>query len=64
MNGQTMNYSNYFNYVKTMEDPIMPSQLPKRKLNLSAIARYAKQHKICFADMSEEEKETILNKIK
>lgn len=46
-----------------IREPIMPSQLPKRKLNLSAIAQYAKDHGICFADMSEEEKEAILRKV-
>ena len=64
MNGRTMNYNNYFDFVKTMADPIMPSQLPKRKLNLSAIARYAKEHDICFSNMSEEEKEAILKEVK
>lgn len=60
MNGQMMNYKKYFEYLNTMPEPIMPSGLPKRKLNLSAIAKYAKEHKICFADMSEEEKNQIL----
>lgn len=53
MNGETMNYKQYFEYLNTMPEPIMSSGLPKGKLNLSAIAKYAKEHKICFADMSE-----------
>lgn len=60
MNGQTMNYRNYFEYLNTMAEPIMPSGLPKRKLDMKAIAKYAKEQKICFADMSEEEKNQIL----
>ena len=63
MNGQTMNYKKYFEYLKTMPEPIMPSQLPKRKMNLPLIAKYAKEHNICFADMSEDEKEDIISKI-
>lgn len=46
-----------------MPDPIMPSELPKRKLNLSLIAKYAKENDICFADITKEEKEAILKKI-
>lgn len=41
----------------------MPSELPKRKLNFSLIAKYAKKNDICFADMTEEEREAILKKI-
>lgn len=63
MNGQMKNYNKYYSYVKTMPDPIMPSELPKRKLNLPLIAKYAKEHGICFANMTEEEKEMILAKI-
>ena len=60
MNGQTMNYKKYFEYLTTMSEPIMPSGLPKVKLDMKAIAKYAKEHKICFADMTEEEKNDIL----
>ena len=35
MNGQTMNFDNYYKYLSTMEAPIMPSALPKRKINFS-----------------------------
>lgn len=63
MNGQMMNYSRYYDYIKTMPEPIMPSELPKRKLNLSVIAKYARENDICFSKMSEEEKEKILKKI-
>ena len=60
MNGQTMNYKKYFEYLSTMPEPIMPSKLPKERLNLREIAKYAKEHKVCFAGMSEEEKQKIL----
>lgn len=63
MNGLRMNYKKYFEYLSTMPEPIMPSQLPKRKLNLRLIAQYAKEHNICFADLPEEEKEQILSEI-
>ena len=59
MNGQRMNYSKYYSYIKNMPDPIMPSELPKRKLNLSLIAKYVKENDICFADMTEEERDQL-----
>ena len=31
MSGLTKNYKAYNEYLKTMPEPIMPSQLPKRK---------------------------------
>ena len=57
MNGQMMNYKRYNQYIKTMPSPIMPSDLPKRKINLSAIAKYAKDNNICIASLSDTEKE-------
>ena len=63
MNGQMMNFSRYWEYLKTMEPPMRSSELPKRKMNLSVIAKYAREHGICFSDMTEEEKEEILAKI-
>lgn len=39
------------------------SELPKRKMNLSVIAKYERENDICFSDMTEEEKEEILEKI-
>ena len=46
------NYKAYNEYLKTMPEPIMPSQLPKRKINLSAISKYAKENHIRVADLS------------
>jgi hypothetical protein len=60
MSGQMMNYKRYYEYVKTMPDPIMPSQLPKVKVNLRAVAKYAKKNNICFANMTESEKTELL----
>ena len=43
-----------------MPEPIMPSQLPKRIINFSGISRYAKEHNICVAALSEEEKNKLI----
>lgn len=60
MNGQTMNFDNYYKYLSTMEAPIMPSALPKRKINFSNLVKYAKDHNIDIASLSVEEKEKII----
>jgi hypothetical protein len=64
MSGQTMNYKKYYEYLKTMQEPIMPSQLPKIKINLSTVSKLAKERNICFAKLSETEKNDFLNNIK
>lgn len=53
----------YNQYIKTMPSPIMPSDLPKRKINLSAIAKYAKDNNICIASLSDTEKEHLMETI-
>jgi hypothetical protein len=63
MSGQTMNYKKYYDYLKTMPEPIMPSQLPKIKINFSTISKFAKEHNICFANLSESEKADFINNI-
>jgi hypothetical protein len=59
-----MNYKKYYDYLKTMPEPVMPSQLPKIKINLSAVSKFAKENNVCFADFSESEKVDFINKIK
>ena len=60
MNGQMMNFENYNKYLLTMEAPIMPSSLPKRKINFSNLVKYAKEHNIDIASLSLEEKERLI----
>lgn len=40
----------------------MPSELPKRKIDLKAIAAYAKENNVCIADLTDEEKEALIKK--
>jgi len=63
MNGLTKNYKKYNEYLKTMPEPILPSQLPRKKINFSAIAKYAKKNNIKIAELSGEEKELLIKKI-
>ena len=62
MNGPRKNYKKYNEYIKLMDAPVMPSELPKRKINLSAIAQYALENEIVIAELSEEEKEKLIKK--
>lgn len=63
MSGQTKNFKAYKAYLKTMPEPIMPSQLPKKRINFSAISRYAKEHNICVAELSKEEKDRLVESV-
>ena len=60
MNGQMMNFEKYNEYISSMEMPLMPSLLPKRKINFSILVRYAKEHNINIASLSTEEKEKLI----
>lgn len=60
MSGQMMSYKKYNEYLEKMAAPIMPSELPKRKIDFSAIARYAKEQGISIASLSASEKEKII----
>lgn len=60
MSGQMMSYNRYNEYLETMPSPIMPSELPKRKINFSAMVQYAKEHGISIGELSPEEKEKII----
>lgn len=60
MSGQKIDYKRYCEYLKTMPDPIMPSQLPKRELDLKKIARYMKENGINPEGLTDEEREQII----
>ena len=56
MSGQTMNYIKYYNHLKTMPEPVMPSELPKKKFDLRKAAQYIKEHNLSVTTMTESEK--------
>lgn len=62
MNGLTMNYKKYFDFVSTMEPPVMPSELPKIKIRLRDMAAYARQKGVKVSELSEEEKNNFVEK--
>ena len=61
---QKMDYERYNEYLKTMPEPVLPSQLPKIKVDWSAMVRYAKERDICIRNLPEEEKQRLLEMFK
>ena len=55
-------YNNTIIYEKVSE-LVMPSQLPKKRINFSAISKYAKEHNICVAELSKEEKDWLVENV-
>lgn len=60
MSGPKIDYKRYREHLKTMPEPIMQSQLPKRELNLKEIAKYMKENEINPKHLSDDEKERII----
>ena len=60
MNGRTMNYSKYYKAMETMKEPIMPSQLPKIKMDINGIVSYARAQGKKVAELSEAERQQFI----
>ncbi len=50
----------YNEYLKIMEQPVMPSQLPKCKIDMKGLLAYAREKGVEPAYLSEEEKERFI----
>lgn len=61
MTGQMMNYSKYYEHLKVMPQPITPSQLPKVKIDMDGIVKYAKEKGKEVTQLSEEEKSRFIS---
>lgn len=56
MNGQMQDCNNrYENSLKRTQPPIMPSQLPKVKMDLMGLSRYAKNKDLQISNLAEYE---------
>lgn len=56
MSGQMLNYNKrYENSLKKTQPPIMPSQLPKVKMDLAGLSRYAKNKGVNISNLAEDE---------
>lgn len=60
MNGQMMNYRSYLQNLKTMPQSIMPSELPKIKINHKGLLAFAKEKGVKVIDLSEQEKQQFI----
>ncbi len=57
MNGQMLNSNKrYEESLKRMSAPVYASQLPKVKMNLAGLSRYARDKGVSVRDLTEEEK--------
>lgn len=64
LSGQRMNYNKYYDFIKTMDPPVMPSELPKVKIRLRDMAKYARDKGVKVSDLTEEEKNMFIDKEK
>lgn len=62
MNGQKMNYSKYYKSLETMPDPIMVTQLPKVKMNVNEIVRYARIKGKKVSELTEAEQNKFIKR--
>lgn len=60
MNGQTMNYNNYFSAIKSMPQPVPFSELPNVRMDFRGILQYAKERNINPNDLTMEEREKFV----
>ena len=60
MCGQMMNFKGYKEYLKVMEPPVMPSQLPKGEFDFKGLIAYAREKGVEPAYLSDEEKERFI----
>ena len=57
MNGQMLNSNKrYEESLNRMSAPVYASQLPKVKMNLAGLSRYARDKGVSVCDLTEEEK--------
>ena len=61
MNGQTMDYNNYFQAVKAMPEPVPFCDLPKVKMDFKAILQYARQRGVHPNDLTMQEREQFVS---
>ena len=64
MNGQMPSFKRYEKSLEKMMQPIMPSQLPKVKMDLAGLSRYAKKKGVSLFELSEDERKRFLQRIK
>lgn len=54
-------YNVYYKMLKTMPEPIMASQLPKVRLDLQGVRKYARNKRVSIANLTEDEKSIFIS---
>lgn len=60
MNGQMMSDNKYYKAVKNMDAPIMPSQLPRIKIDSKGLVKYARDNGKKAIDLTESERKMFI----
>lgn len=60
MSGVTMNFENYYQAIKSMPKPVMPSELPKVFIDINGLIRYAQENNTSPDKMSDAEKSLFI----
>lgn len=61
MIGQMPSYNLYLESLKRTPPPILPSQLPKVKMDLAGLSRYAKEKGVSLYELTEQERNKFLS---
>lgn len=62
MNGQRMNYSKYYESLEMMPDPIPVTQLPKVRMNVSELVKYARLQGKKVSQLTEAEQNKFIKR--
>lgn len=60
MNGQMLNYKRYQESLDKTPEPIMPSQLPKIKMDLAGMSNYARKKGISLHELTVQERKRFI----
>lgn len=60
MNGQMQNSKRYEESLKRMQQPVLPSQLPRVKMDLAGLSRYAKAKGVSLSELTDQEKSKFI----
>ena len=61
MSGAKMNYNKYYNNLREMEPPVMPSDIPEVQVRLRDMATYAREKGCKVSELTEEEKRLFID---
>ena len=60
MNGQMQNAKRYEESLRHMQQPVLSSQLPRVKMDLAGLSRYAKAKGVSLSELTDQEKSKFI----